>query len=313
MLIVPDLLASRLAPANPNGMMHLYNDEMQNVVPAALKRLLCEKHLYQGIEVDLRPLLAVSERIAMEQSSPGSSGYGASPPSTVKELAESDESCAKMPWVIDNCEAQGLDAELLTVRFDLPSINTYCDACRSRPPYNPIVRQSITVVDRRSPVNQWYNLAFECQQCKGMPVRFLVRREGLKLRLCGRDPIEAVPVPSFLPKAQSKFYSDAQIAHHAGQTLAGIFLLRTFVEQFWRTLPEVQELLKKQPRATGEEQGAIYQDTLSKEFKERFPSVSDIYGKLSAAMHQGDANAALFEESCQKVEKHFDARRIFEL
>jgi len=294
-------------------MIHLYNDEMQNVVPAAFKRLLCEKHLYQSIEADLSPLLEVSKRIAIAMSSPGASSRQPYPPSSVKQLAESDESCARMPWIIENCEARGLDAELLTVRFALPFINTYCDACDSRPPYNPIIRQSSVVVDSKNPVNQWYDLAYECQQCKGTPVRFLVRRNRLKLQLCGRDPIEAVPVPGFLPKAQSKYYSNALIAHHAGQTLAAIFLLRTFIEQFWRSLPEVQALVKKQQKPTGDEQGTTYQNTLPVEFRNKFPSLSDIYGKLSAAMHEADANAGLFEESCQKVEKHFDARRIWEL
>ena len=116
-----------------------------------------------------------------------------------------------------------------------------------------------------------------------------------------------------MPKGQSKFYSDAQIAHNAGQTLAAIFLLRSFVEQFWRSVPEVQRLIKGQPRATGDEQGTAYQDTLPVEFKNRFASLSEIYGKLSAAMHEANADARLFAESCQAVEEHFDARRLFKM
>lgn len=199
------------------------------------------------------------------------------------------------------------------VPFALPSINTFCSTCDARPPFNPIDEMSSCVLEPRNDLTQWYNLAYECQQCKGLPVRFLVRREGLKLRLCGRDPIEAVPAPKFLPKGQSKFYSDAQIAHNAGQTLAAIFLLRSFVEQFWRSVPEVQRLIKGQPRATGDEQGTAYQDTLPVEFKNRFASLSEIYGKLSAAMHEANADARLFAESCQAVEEHFDARRLFKM
>jgi hypothetical protein len=172
---------------------------------------------------------------------------------------------------------------------------------------------SACVLEPRNDAIQWYNLAYECQQCRGLPVRFLVRREGLKLRLCGRDPIEAVPAPRFLPKAQRKFYSDAQIAHHAGQTLAAIFLLRTFIEQFWRSAPEVQNLMKEQPRTTGDDQGSAYQATLPVEFKDRFPSLSDIYAKLSTAIHEANGDAKLFEDSCQAVEEHFDARRLYKM
>jgi hypothetical protein len=284
---------------------------MRKVVPAALKRLLCEKHLYQCVDVDLSLLLEVSKRINMEMSEPGYSRQMARPPGTIKALAESDESCAKVPWIINGCSLSEALSDM--VPFALPSINTFCAACGARPPFNPIDGKSSCVLDDENEQNQWYNLAYECQQCKGTPVRFLVRREGLRLRLCGRDPIEAVPAPKFLPKGQSKFYSDAQVAHHAGQTLAAIFLLRTFVEQFWRSVPEVQSLIKQKPRATGDEQGAAYQDTLPTDFKNRFPSLSEIYGKLSAAMHEAHADAGLFAESCQRVEEHFDARRVYKM
>ena len=98
-----------------------------------------------------------------------------------------------------------------------------------------------------------------------------------------------------------------------GQTLAGIFLLRTFVEQFWRSLPQAQTLIQKQPRSTGDEQGAVYQTTLPDDFKNRFPSLPDIYGKLSAAMHEATADGGLFEESCDRIVEHFDARRLYRL
>jgi hypothetical protein len=135
----------------------------------------------------------------------------------------------------------------------------------------------------------------------------------MKLRLVGRDPIEVLPVPKVLPKDVSKFYSDAQIAHHAGQTLAGLFLLRVFIEQFWRTLPVVNELLQRDERATGEKQGEAYQTSLPNDFKSHFPSLKDIYGKLSSAMHNAEAKPDLFEASCVEIVEHFDARRLHKI
>lgn len=146
-----------------------------------------------------------------------------------------------------------------------------------------------------------------------MPVRFLVRREGLKLRLAGRDPIELISTPKVLPKGPAKYYSDAVIAHHAGQTLAGLFLMRVFVEQFWRTIPAVQELLKSDSRATGEKQGDAYQKDLPPAFKEKFPSLKDCYGKLSEAIHAADASATIFAEISTAIVEHFDARRVFNI
>lgn len=41
-----------------------------------------------------------------------------------------------------------------------------------------------------------------------------------------------VEVPKDLPKAQKKYFSDAIDAHNSGQTLAGLFFLMTFIEQY---------------------------------------------------------------------------------
>jgi hypothetical protein len=294
-------------------MMHLFRDEMGRIVSAAMKDLLCTKHLYQSVEVNLLPLVDVSKRIREEISAGGPSLSSTRPPkipATAADILVSGVAGVNVPWAFMG-RIEGSVREL--VPFVLPSINTFCNTCESRPPFNPVDEMGACVLDPNDEQNQWYELAYQCQQCKGTPVRFLIRRQGLKLRLCGRDPIEAVPAPKVLPKAPSKFFSAAQIAYHAGQTLAAIFLLRTFIEQFWRSLPEVQAVLKAQPRATGDEQGMTYQNTLPVDFRSRFPSLSEIYGKLSAAMHEANEDATLFEECCQKVEEHFDARRLFKM
>jgi hypothetical protein len=161
--------------------------------------------------------------------------------------------------------------------------------------------------------HQWFFLAYQCQQCKGLPVHFLVARKGLKLTLAGRGPIEVLPTPKVLPKHHAKYFSDAIVAHHAGQTLAGLFLLRVFIEQCWHTTPAVQELLNNDPRAPGERQGDTYQATLPSDFKARFPSLKDIYSRLSEAIHAADANASLFEEASAKIVEHFEARRLFKI
>jgi hypothetical protein len=191
-------------------------------------------------------------------------------------------------------------------------VNMWCEVCKCRPPHNPFADQCLSVILEGHEQEQWYQLAYQCQQCHSVPVRLLVRRSRLRLRLAGRDPIEFVPPPPGL-KGSTKFFSDAVVAHHAGQTLAGLFLLRTYIEQYWRTIQPVQELLKAKPRATGEEQGEIYQSTLPADFKSRFPSLVDLYRQLSAAMHEANADVTLFEDSAAKIAEHFDARRLFKL
>jgi hypothetical protein len=196
------------------------------------------------------------------------------------------------------------------VVFTLPTINTFCSTCSESPPFNPVTEESLVNLGGD---NQFFVLSYRCQQCKGMPVRFLVRRLKTKLQLTGRDPLEVLPVPGFLPKSVRKYFSDARIAHHAGHTLSGLFLLRVFIEQYWREEPAVKKLLTSDPRATGEKQGEAYQSTLEESFKSPFTSLKEIYGKLSEAIHAANGDDKLFHESASKIEEHFDARRLFKL
>jgi hypothetical protein len=301
--------------------MQEFTYAIAKAVEEALKRLLSEKHLYQSVEPDFQFMPELAQKVQAQKPTMPQLIQGGVPAihPSAQALAKSALGLAQYAWTPYIRSGQDKPQFFPTpsatianpIQFQMPTVNTFCCDCQERWPFNPVFDGGTCVVD--SPQNQRYFFGYQCQQCKGPAVRFMVRREGLKLRLAGRDPIEVLPTPKVLPKAPSRFYGDAQIAHHAGQTLAAIFLLRTFVEQFWRSLPQVQAILQHQPRATGDEQGAAYQATLPDDFKNRFPSLPEVYGKLSAAMHEARADATLFEECCASTVKHFDARRIFEL
>lgn len=295
--------------------------DIGNAVTAALKILLSEKHLYQCVELDLVEAAGKAVEYAANRSA---SERGATPlmsPPKVPSLADAIKTASQFStdfWNPVDALSLGngyrfneLDNKSTTIPFALPTINTFCLECEERWPFNPVFDSCQSVQGSRG--HQWFYLGYQCQQCKTMPVRFLVRREGFKLRLAGRDPIEFIPTPKVLPKGPAKYFSAAVIAHHAGQTLAGLFLLRVFIEQFWRTLPAVQELLKNEPRATGEKHGDAYQKTLPDDFKERFPSLKECYGRLSEAIHSADANAITFVDVSARIVEHFDARRLFKI
>jgi hypothetical protein len=197
----------------------------------------------------------------------------------------------------------------------LPTINTYCATCKERWPFNPVLSQSFftAYTTKDCGIKQCFYLTYECQNCKRDFVSFIVSRVANKIQLSGREPIEALPVPVCLPNGPAKYYSSGLIAHHAGQTLAGLFLLRVFVEQFWKSVPEVKALLAGDPRATGEKQGDAYQSTLPPDFKSRFPSLRDIYGKLSEAMHGAKDDANIFDSCSADIVEHFEARKLFKI
>lgn len=281
---------------------------MGELVTQALKQLLSEKHLYQYAELNWEVYSAfefeVQENLEKE--------LGDYTASAKTFIAGEKQKLIETIWVpnpITDTSYKVL-ADSVPVGFKLPTINTFCDHCKDRWPFNPVSEGSYMIQGLGQ--GEFFYLGYQCQQCKGPPIRFLIRREGVKLRLAGRYPLEVLPTPKELPKKISKYYGNALIAYHAGQTLAGLFFLRVFIEQFWRTIPAVQQLIATKPKATGDEQGSTYQGTLPSDFKSRFPSLTDIYDKLSEAIHTASENAELFEEARKNIVKHFAARELFE-
>jgi hypothetical protein len=120
-------------------------------------------------------------------------------------------------------------------------------------------------------------------------------------------------MPKVLPRKQSEYFGNAIVAFQSGQTLAALFLLRVFIEQYWRSLEVVSKKNSGKAKPTGDELGAAYNATLPDDFKSRFPSLLEIYKDLSAAIHLANPDGDLFQDATRKVTEHFDARRLFKL
>lgn len=306
--------------------MKSFNDVIRSGIETAFKTLLTEKHLYQQVEVAFNEMLEVAVEMARKIPTHSRSNMRQSAPPTLATLLDQGTQlhlkCGQEmvtyswePTIDGNSAAEilafSINPSPRRIQFVLPTVTTFCSGCGGLWPFNPSPAGSNYLVLKEEHAR--YHLEYRCQQCKGIPMHFVVRREGKRLRLVGRDPIEKVPTPKVLPKGTDKYFSDSQIAHHAGQTLAGIFLLRVFVEQFLHSVPAVKELLLKDARAPGDRIAETYQDTLPDAFKERFPSLRSIYANLSEAMHAANADAELYERNCREIVKHFEARSLFEL
>lgn len=274
------------------------------LISTGFGRLLENKHLYQKVEIDVRELMTEASILSKTTAPTGTAARAQS-------FAKQCFAILNLTWRLTSDKPTGLSKlrgpdELL---ISLPTIKTFCTSpsCNRIEPFNPGLDSHPTL---NHAVNdkwqQFFVLEYICQSCKGLPTVFLVRREGLKLFLEGRSPIEHVEVPKVIPKAHSKYYSDAIVAHNSGQTLAGLFLLRTFVEQYIRQLsPETgipaDKLMEK------------YMEQLPSVFKDRFPSLSKIYSELSGAIHRADATADLFEKTITDLNEHFEAKKLFKI
>ena len=312
-------LLSALEKARVDGRT-LTQIQISEAISAAIKTLLSEKHLYQSVEVDFGFLdkRAASNREVAQIAAytPRTGGGGPHHVVSLDSFRRELSAQTDGPWCPQNVlvteprnQTAFEGACGVIVPFSLPTITTTCGACGKHGPFNPL--RAFVESDR--PSLQWVTVPYLCQYCKEGPIRFLLRRTENRLTLAGRDPFETIELPSFLPKKQSQHFRNAIIANHAGQTLAGIFLLRVFVEQYWKSVPEVVNALKDKVRPTGDEMAEAYKDTLPTDFKGRFPTLAEVYGLLSEAMHLANADAELFANCHTKIIEHFDARKLFKL
>ena len=178
-------------------------------VTNAFKQLLSEKHFYQYTEVDLSCVSAFAKTLhddwERSDSEPGSSGRYRTT-SSLESLISEGEKIATNLWVPKGIlwpTTRGFPRDTLTLDFDPPTINTFCDHCDERWPFNSVAEGSCLMQGEEGEDESFY-LGYQCQQCKGQPILFLVCREGLKFRLAGRYPLEVLPTPKVLPKSVSK-------------------------------------------------------------------------------------------------------------
>ena len=265
-------------------------NEFQRNVTTAIKTLIEDKHLYQSVTV------------------PPTDSYVSikSDKTQVTEQLTSVTDAMNSGWATEAVHPAANPIHLV-----VPDIKVYCIRCRRIEAYNSVfVLEIFAKIGKRNferdNMEQAFLLAYQCQSCKQTPELFLVRRRGLKLTNEGRSPIEHVSVPSFIPSSVERFFGGATVAHQSGQTLAGVFLLRTLLEQWARAASGSKNEQADQVMDD-------YMAALPDDFKNRFPSMRTLYGELSVDIHTATGSVELFEKARAQIIQRFDARRMFGL
>src|SRR6266542_4744304 len=201
-----------LPPEAKNGIIELLN----KTVADQLQFLLEKKHLYQSITIDIKPILG----LGASYTDRGRDDRAVSQLLDRARLSPSDQ-----PSFVANTDGtQTPDFQLL-----LNHVKLFCKKCDSREAFVPIwfrditnelLKPSIREVSLSSvPSNdfQLFVITYQCQRCTGKPDVFIIRREGWKLMLDGRSPMEEVELPPFIPKQEKRLFRDALIAIHGGK------------------------------------------------------------------------------------------------
>lgn len=273
-------------------------------VSVALKELLEKKHLYQSVRLTDPGEIAL--RLATAFS-----------PEDRSRFAQAQKAWAEGFWSINGPndpsylgQAIGAGVPRPNPAPPLPNLKIFCGRCDRLEPYNPLsakdsVPRNCLDAEAYLPRVQVLVASYLCQSCKSFPEFFMIRREGLKLTLSGRTPIEHVDVPEVIPRQVARFFSDAVVAHQSGQHLPGNFMLRTLIEQW-----ALQSSCCSGP---ADQALDAYMASLPDDFKARFPSLRSLYGALSVDIHGAIGSIELFERACTELVEHFSARSIFKL
>jgi ribosomal protein S27E len=193
--------------------------------------------------------------------------------------------------------------------FALPQVRIWCGECQGTMLFKPDGPRCRSVY-HGSAAEQSLLLSYQCKDCSKRRVTFLVTRRGASMELSGRDPLDALSVPSSLPRSVSRFFAEAQIAHHTGQDLAALCLLREFIEQFWLRLPEIQEAIAAGRRMTVDEVADMYSNLLPLDFKTEYPDLARCHEALKAAIDGAETRPDVFQFCSTEIVDHLDGRRF---
>jgi hypothetical protein len=310
------------------------HEAFRKAIVSALKELLEKKHLYQSVNLDLssvEKLLAEPKRQTRTRYRRGQLPK-TNPVKPALRLSPIDIELTKSvfgftpdkrivawnnwPWNFHTWNEQIGEKEFSIIPS---SISAICVNCKGGPwPHNPGFIdgegkfQSVSFGENSR--TQLYIFSYQCQQCKGEPLCFFVKRERFKFTIVGRNHFPRVDAPANFPEPVANFYRKSVIASNTGFILASALYLRAAIEQHFReTIPQAQ-LKTIGNRLTGDELGDLYSKTLPKEFPSSCPSLKKAYSDLSEVIHAGKENddaKAVFEKTRLAIETHFEALDLF--
>lgn len=263
------------------AMISAARDAVTTAVADSLTTLLEQKHLYQSVSIDINGIVSTALRTdKAEHPSDRQSRQNAA--GIVLRAAHGR-------WLLyPSREAQigSAAGDASPIVVEVRPFRMFCGRCARRERYE-IVRADDFAFDvhRRDaagefPLPQWpladqaFVISALCQGCKNFPEVLLIRRTTAKnrLTLSGRTPLEVADVQANLPDPEVSFFRDAVLAHQSGKTLAGLFFLRTFTEQFAR------RVIGEPGRRSGEEIMNAYNKTIPDAVRPMMPSLGECYG-----------------------------------
>jgi hypothetical protein len=281
--------------------------EVENIMGRAihdvLKALLSEGYLYQNRSIDLTPVIAKADH---EYSSMALEDEFTHRPWTPYSQNRGFTTVERSLTNLKPTDDLRIPAREMHLMFVIPTITTWCSKCKNTERHDSIPHLALSPYHInpeaiKEPVG-YQTLLFnlQCQKCKSAPITFMVRRELLKLQLCGRSEPYFPAVPREIPKALREIYSASVGAVACGDLPAGFYHLRTLLEHHMKAVCGIAT----EQQLDGTDLCQRYNKTLEPIVAER-ASLSRFYSDCCANLHNRTGTQDEFKKGLQLIEVHF--------
>ena len=290
----------------------------RKAIEAAMRELIQEKLLYQKITVNLDEL----------ESALTKAGVKTDP----AKIAALQNEVSKRPWKLETHhmgddpqhaeiyryarvggQAVGTPLEEMNLHFYAPSVQLLCRQCKGQTTFIALQGSHERRLGYPFPrtiqrgAEHVYTMFYRCESCRELMHAALIRREGLRLHLCGFAPRrEQVPERS-VPKELEKILIDASNAVAEGDLFAGFYHLRTMLEYYLKLRMSIP--LDLQVR--GEDLVTKHYDSLPPDLRSTLPSLTTAYGALSKNLHSRTGEVADYHALLEIVCDHIEGVALF--
>jgi hypothetical protein len=284
---------------------------MQELIHDAISDLMESSFLYRSRRLDVSGILATAD--------------AKWPTASLKNEFE------RRPWVpwsqnrgftsgerqfsdhIGGCDPLGTPPDAMHLTFVIPTVRTWCAGCERITVHDSIPHIWISpyhlnpeaIAEPPGMQNFLFNMM--CHECKGPPTVFMVRREILKVQLCGRSHPFLPEPPTELPKAVRNIFRDAAGAACCGDVFGAVYHLRTLMEHHMKS-----ELgIPISDRVDGEDLCARYSQTLDPVVRDR-SALKPVLDLCSSMLHSRDGSLEDYDRALDQIRAHFGLKQALQ-
>ena len=278
---------------------------MRAAIHDAMKALMEGSYLYQTKTIDLAPIITKADAKTSAANLEEEFTYRPwIPHSGHRGFSKMEH--AVMKGASAGGSPLGAAAKTMRLTFMIPTIETWCSHCKSHEVHDSIPHIDISPYHLneeaiKEPLgHRTFLFNYMCAKCKAPPLTFMIRRELLKLQLCGRSKPYFPRIPAEVPKDLKGIFQDALAAAACGDISAGFYHLRTLMEHHIKAtcnIPTTQQI-------DGSALCALYNKTVDPVVANR-ASLTATFDACAAHLHNRDGTKEEFESAIKLIEGHF--------